>query len=206
MPLLPLEPFLHPEDLLSRAAPGSGEAACWWVLHTRPRMEKALARKLLGRGVAFFLPLHHRQRRIAGKRRSVHLPLFPGYLFLHGDAQARLHALETNVVVRALPVADQGRLHADLVRVHRLVTSGTDLSPEGRLCPGTRVRLIDGPLMGLEGTILKQGKRLRFVVEVELLQQGVSAEVESWMIEALSDPGPAPASQRTRTVKPVAGS
>ncbi|MCI0458288.1 MAG: hypothetical protein L0Z62_15090 [Gemmataceae bacterium] len=202
MPLLPLEPFLHPDDLLTRAAPGTDEAACWWVLHTRPRAEKALARKLLSREVAFFLPLHHRQRRISGKLRSTHLPLFPGYLFLHGGSEARLHALETNTVVRSLPVPDQARLHADLVRVHRLVTSGTDLSPEGQLCPGTRVRLIDGPLAGLEGTVLKQGKRLRFVVEVELLQQGVSAEVESWMIEPLTDSS----SQRTRTVKPVFGS
>jgi transcription antitermination factor NusG len=186
MPLLPLEPFLHPDDLFARAAPGPDDPARWWVLHTRPRAEKALARKLLGRGLGFFLPLHPRHWRSGGKLRAAHLPLFPGYIFLHGDAQARLGALETNVVVNALPVADQARLHEDLVRVHHLVRAGTDLSPEGRLRPGARVRLTGGPLAGLEGKILKRGKKLRFIVEVELLQRGVSAEVESWMIEPVT--------------------
>ncbi|MCC6418508.1 MAG: UpxY family transcription antiterminator [Gemmataceae bacterium] len=184
MPLLPLEPFLYPENLLA-LAPACGDAR-WWVLHTRPRAEKTLARHLLSRATGFFLPLYQRQWRSGGKVRSAYLPLFPGYLFLHGDVEARQRALETSTVVQSLTVPDQARLHADLVRVHALATSGTDLSAEGRLRPGTRVRLIGGPLAGLEGTVLKQGKKLRFVVEVELLQQGVSAEVESWMLEPLA--------------------
>ena len=107
MPLLPLETYLAPEDLLDRPVGELSARGQWWVLHTRPRAEKALARKFLGRGLAFYLPLHQRQWRTRGRLFSSHLPLFPGYVFLHGDAHARLHALETNIVVRCLPVADQ---------------------------------------------------------------------------------------------------
>jgi hypothetical protein len=35
----------------------------------------------------------------------------------------------------------------------------------------------------MAGKILRRGKQLRFVVEVQLLQQGVSVELESWMIQ-----------------------
>jgi transcriptional antiterminator RfaH len=194
MPLVPLETTLFPADLFEQPAT-EGEAR-WWALHTRPRAEKMLARKFLGRRLGFFLPLQHRQRRHRGRRFAADLPLFPGYLFLHGDAQARLHALETNAIVRCLAVEDQQRLHADLLRVHRLIASGADLTPEGRLQPGSPVEVVAGPLAGLTGKVLRQGKRLTFFVEVQLLQRGVSVEVEGWMIRAL-DERPAAAAARS---------
>ncbi len=184
MPLLPLEPFVAPDDLLGdpAALPAEGR---WWVLHTRPRAEKRLARELLRRGGAFFLPLHTRTWRSRGSTLSSHLPLFPGYVFLHGDGAARWVALETNQVARVIPVEDQRQLHDDLVRVHHLMVSGLPLTPEERLQPGAAVEIVHGPLAGLTGKVLKKGKGLRLVVEVRLLQQGVSAEIESWMARAL---------------------
>jgi transcriptional antiterminator RfaH len=183
MPLLPPEPFVFPDTLLRTSPPEGDGPARWWVLHTRPRVEKALARKFLGRGTSFFLPLYQRQWRNKGRLHRSHLPLFAGYLFLLGDDQARTHALETNLVARVLTVPDQRRLHADLARVYELIVAEAPLTPEDRLLPGTPVAITRGPLAGLTGTILRRGKQLRFFVEVEMLQRGVSVEIESWMIE-----------------------
>jgi transcriptional antiterminator RfaH len=163
---------------------------CWWVLHTRPRAEKALARQLLARGLPFFLPLYHRQWRNKGRLQSSHLPLFPGYIFLRGDNDVRVGALATNLIANVLPVADQGRLYADLLRVHHLMATNSVLTPEERLEPGTPVRITAGTFAGLEGKILRRGMNLHFFVEVCFLQRGVSVEIESWMFEALS-PRPA---------------
>lgn len=182
MPLLNLEPYVFPQNLFTEGVP----AGDWWALHTRPRAEKALARKLLARGAAFFLPLYHRQWRTGGRLRSSYLPLFPGYMFLHGESQARLRALETNLVVRALEVEDQARLHEELKRVYQLVVSGAPLSPEDRLQPGTAVEVISGPLAGMTGKIVRRGKQLRFFVEVEILKCGVSIEMESRLFRPLS--------------------
>jgi transcriptional antiterminator RfaH len=115
--------------------------------------------------------------------------LFPSYVFLQGDNQEVLKTLETNLVARVLQVEDQQQLHTDLVRVHRLVATGAPLSPEERLQPGSLVEITQGPLAGLEGKILRRGKRLKFIVEVQLLQRGVSVEIESWMIQAQSGAG-----------------
>src|SRR5262249_23578408 len=122
MPLLPPEPFLFPENLLDPAYDLTDPAGRWWVLHTRPRAEKALARKFSHRQMAFFLPLHQKVWRSRGRMFSSHLPLFPGYVFLHGDEGARLAALETNAVARVLVVEDQRQLHRDLAAVYRLIT------------------------------------------------------------------------------------
>src|SRR5438552_12553615 len=67
MPLLPLEPFVFPDDLLEQPAAASEESGRWWVLHTKPRAEKSLARRLLRSTTPFFLPLCKRQWRHRGR-------------------------------------------------------------------------------------------------------------------------------------------
>jgi len=118
---------------------------------------------------------------------SSYLPLFPGYVFLLGDSESRLQALETNLVAQVIPVTEQRQLHYDLARVNQLIGSDLTLTPEGRLEPGTAVVVTGGPLTGLEGKIIRRGKNSVFLVEVRFLQQGVSVELESWMIAPLRD-------------------
>jgi transcriptional antiterminator RfaH len=186
MPLLALEPFIQPDDLLVSPVDPATTNARWWVLHTRPRAEKTLARRFYERKLSFFLPLYLREWRNRGRRLRSHLPLFPGYVFLHGDLQHRLVALETNLVAFVLPVVDQAQLFADLQRVHQMIATGAAITPEERLEPGDPVTIVKGPLAGLEGKVLKRGKQLKFFVEVQMLQRAVSAEVESWMLEPSS--------------------
>ena len=186
MPLLPLEPFVSPADLFSNPPAAESDPGCWWVLHTRPRAEKSLARRFLARNLSFFLPLYKHQWRKGGRLFRAHMPLFPGYIFLRGDAEARLQALETNQVVRTLTVVDDARLRDDLARVYRMMQAGMLLSPEEQLQPGAAVEIVAGPLAGLNGKILRRGRQLRFFVEVHLLQRGVSIEIEGWMIRLLS--------------------
>jgi transcription antitermination factor NusG len=179
MPILPLEPFVYPNNLFEQTAAADAKDGRWWVLRTRPRAEKALARHLLGRNLGFFLPQYKKRSRTAA---SYH-PLFAGYMFLHGDADDRVHALETNQVAQVISVEDQMQLHSDLVRVHGLMLTDAALSPEERLQPGMLVEIVGGPLMGMKGKIVTRQNKLRFLVEVRFLQQGVSVDVESWMIQ-----------------------
>jgi transcription antitermination factor NusG len=183
MPLLPAEPVVSPENLFDYSANPIGDD-CWWVLHTRPRAEKSLARRLSKRGVAYFLPQYRKISRHNGRIMTSYMPLFPGYVFLHGDGSARLAALETNLVANVINVVEQQDLQRDLSQVHALVTSGAALTPEEKLQKGQAVELTSGPFAGMEGRILNRNK-LRFVVEVRFLQQGVSVDVEAWMIRPL---------------------
>jgi transcriptional antiterminator RfaH len=190
MPLLPLEPFVYPEDLLEQPVALPDATARWWVLHTRPRAEKSLARRLLRTPTPFFLPLRKRQWRHRGRLLCSYVPLFPGYVFLHSDSQSVFKTLETNMVARVLQVPDQTQLHGDLARVYCLIATDAPLTPEERLKPGALVEITSGPLAGLEGKVIRRGKQLKFIVEVQFLQSGVSVEIESWMIEPKSNPSP----------------
>lgn len=186
MPLLPMETYVAPDDLFRNPEILEIDSSEWWVLHTRPRAEKSLARHFLARNLSFFLPLYQHQWRNRGRLFRAHLPLFPGYIFLRGDADARRSALETNQVARTLPVSEPAQLRTDLIRVYRMMQAGMLLAPEEQLLPGAAVEIVAGPLAGLEGKIIQRGKQMRFFVEVQLLRQGVSVEIEGWMIRLVN--------------------
>src|SRR5262245_56820468 len=187
MPLLPLDPLLSPADLLGPLESLGVLGGAWWVLHTRPRAEKSVARQLFRRRLPFFLPLYPREGWSRGRLLRSYLPLFTGYVFLRGDREARLEALQTNLVARVLPVQDHEQLHKDLMQVHELIRSGLPMRPEDRLEPGRPVEIIAGPLAGLQGRLLRRCNQGRFLIEVQFLQRGVSVDIENWMIQALTE-------------------
>jgi transcription antitermination factor NusG len=190
MPVLPLEPFLYPDHLFEIPPEPENSTLQWWVLHTRPRAEKSLARRLLKARHPFFLPLLTRQgRRHPGARKLIsHIPLFPSYLFLFGDSESRVASLTTNMVVQAIPVDDQARLFHDLTNIHRLMVNDAPITPEDRLLPGTLVEVTEGPFAGLTGKILRRGSSWHLFVEVNFLKCGVTLEIERWMVQPLDSP------------------
>jgi transcriptional antiterminator RfaH len=184
MPILPLEKTIFPDGLLEPAYCETNRAD-WWVLHTKPRTEKTLARKLLSHSVPFFLPVYSKRGRQRSRTTVSHLPLFPSYLFITGDDSARRVALETNYVVRTIPVVERDRLVDDLSRVYRLMVSGVPMAPEDRLQPGQWVQITSGPLQGMEGKLIRRGTRDQLIVEVNFLQRGAAVEVEGWAIRPM---------------------
>ena len=187
MPRLAREPMLFPEDLFTRVQPSTTASASWIVLYTRARAEKALARSLYRHQHRFFLPLYEKGVRVAGRIRRAYLPIFPGYVFLYGGAQERLAALETNCVSRCIAVHAQDELQRDLARVFHLITTGLPLVPEPCLEPGTLVEVTGGVMEGLQGRILRRGGQLRLVIEVHLLQQAVSVEIDEHLVRRVDD-------------------
>ena len=183
MPALPLRDILFPADLF-HTPPAPGRA--WWVLHTKPRTEKALGEQALQAGIPFFLPQYAKTRRTSGRVRTSYLPLFPSYLFLWGTPEDRLRALKTNLVANSLAVPDQAKLHQQLAQVYRVMTH--DLAacrPADDPRIGSLVEITDGPFTGLVGRVTEVGGGYTFVVEVEFIGRGVSVALDHWMFRKL---------------------
>lgn len=174
MPIIPLEPQIFPPTLLESRGADSADERVWWVLHTRPRQEKSLARDLHASRIPFFLPLRPQQTRIRNRIMTSYLPLFSSYVFLHANHEDRVSALSSSRVVRSIPVADQQQLVRDLAQVYQLLQLGAGVSAEDRMVPGATIAIQSGPLAGLQGKIVEAATRRRFVVEVDFIQRGVS--------------------------------
>lgn len=182
MPILPKEPDIYPEDLLSDH--GAGVGGEWWVIYTLSRREKDFMRRLGGLQVPFYCPLIPKKSRSAGGRvRTSHIPLFPGYVFVQGDDEQRQRCLSTNCVSRTLPVSNGRQLVVDLRQIQRLIEASAPLTQEARIQPGQLVRVISGPLLGLEGTVISRRGVERLLVAVGFLQQGASIAIEDFQVE-----------------------
>jgi transcription antitermination factor NusG len=188
-------PDLYPEGLLSIPVPSSslqlptdgGERDLsqegWWLAHTLPRQEKALASALYARDVPYYLPLVTRKSLSRGQTRVAQIALFPGYLFICGNEEDRLNVLKTNRVLTVRRAPDGERLRADLRRFHELISAGAPLLPEARLIAGERVRVKAGPFRDQEGVVIRRNGKTRLLIAVDYLQQGASLEVDDCLLE-----------------------
>lgn len=185
MPIRGPEPQCFPDDLLTGAGPVAEADRNWWVVHTKARQEKCFARELLDREVPFFLPQVPKTSVIGGRRRTSYIPLFTGYVFLFGSEPERHQSLTTNRVANILPVNNAQELTRDLLQIWRLIEQKAPLTVESRLCAGDRVRVRGGALAGVEGTVLDRRGKCRVLVAVRLIQQGVSMEIDDFLLEPI---------------------
>lgn len=186
MPILPRQRDLFPADLLDAASPTGDGMARWVAFYTLSRREKDLMRKLDAAEVPFYAPVIKRRLRSAGGRvRDSYVPLFAGYVFSRVDDDQRRAALATNTIARWLPIVDEVSLVADLRAIKRLIDADQPLAPEARIEAGRQVRVVSGPLRGIEGTVVRRQGTQRLVVAVQLLNQGASVELEDVDLEAI---------------------
>lgn len=157
----------------------------WWVAHVKPRQEKALAWDVLRSGGQYFLPMYEVTRRSRGRRWQSVLPLFAGYLFLCGDDEDRIRALQTNRIANVIPVVEQSRFIVELSGIQKLLASKLAIDPYPSLHKGAACRIRSGPLAGLEGHVERRKGQTRFTVNVTILGQGAMVELDADLIEPI---------------------
>ena len=176
---------MYPRNLFEAEVAHSPDRI-WWVLHTRPRQEKSLARHLHTAQIPFYLPLTPRRLQVRNRTMTSQIPLFTSYLFLLAHPQERVAALASSRVVNSIRVTDQARLLRDLSQVHRLIAMGAPIALEDRMVPGAMVEIQCGPLAGLRGKIVQETSRKRFVVEVDFIQRGASVLLDGYSLVPVS--------------------
>src|SRR5260370_20053729 len=168
-----------PEEYLERR---------WYAASTFANHEKRVAGQVHGRAVEHFLPLYSSVRRWNDRRVQLQMPLFPGYVFVHLALRDRLRVLEIPSVARLVgfggpPVA----LPDDEMEAMRIgLASQLRAEPHPYLKVGRRVRVVGGPLAGLEGRITRKKKQLRFVISLDLIMRSVAVEMDAADLKVFS--------------------
>ncbi len=157
----------------------------WWVAHTKSRNEKALAHNLACKQINYFLPMRWKTRRLRGRKTRSLLPVFGGYLFFCGGEKQRLEVLRTNRVANLIEVKDQQRLVSELLKIELAIKAGAPLEPHKYIKAGQHCRVIEGPLAGMEGIAITTRGTTRLILQIDMLGQAASVEVDTDVIEAL---------------------
>jgi transcription antitermination factor NusG len=158
----------------------------WFVLRTKSRQEKILANELRSRGIANFLPIINCTKYYGGRKATVELPVFPGYLFLRGDMDQAYDADRTRRVAQIIKVSDQERLDRELRSIYMALAGGAPLDPFPYLRAGVSVEVREGPFRGLRGVIEPGGRRDRLILQVEILGRAVSLEIDASLLDVVN--------------------
>ncbi len=179
-----LKPSDNPPQLSPPAKAVSDLTGRWWIAHTRSRSEKAFASDLIKAGrVGYYLPLTRRTTFSGGRKRLVFKPLFTSYVFICGGDDCRQQALATGRLCAVLPVPDEAVLVDELATIQRALAGSPELDLYPFAAVGRRCRVTAGPLMGMQGIVVRRTDRATLVLEVSLLRQGASLEVDLSLVE-----------------------
>lgn len=173
-----------------RPSTGSADTRAWYAIWTRSHCERLVADQLSAKQFSPFLPEVGVRSKRAGHTRPVNVPIFPGYLLVHHamDKSSYIEILKARGVVRVLeggwtrltPIPDE-----EVDAIQRVVEAGVPILPHAYFRRGDRVRVVEGPLTGLEGIFLRdKPNKGHLVVSINLLQTSVAVEVDTACVEA----------------------
>ncbi len=167
--------------------PTGAKKSGWFALTVRSRHEKVVAEGLRGRGLEEFLPLYQSKRAWSDRTKVLEMPLFPGYVFCRFNEAQRLMALSAPGVRSIVGFGGQDAVvdESELDAVRRMLAAGLAVEPWAHVRAGNVVEIHSGPLSGLRGRVVREKGQWRLVVNVDLLQRSVSAELGRDMVQLI---------------------
>jgi transcription antitermination factor NusG len=159
----------------------------WYAVWSRSRHEKMVASALTNVGVTTFLPMVTETHRWSDRRKSVNVPLFPGYVFvqIQNSLEAQLQVLKTSGVVQlvgnrqgAVPIQDK-----EIDDVRAVLEQRVSFSPYPFLQLGQRVRIRGGSLDGIEGILVERDSSSKLVISIELTRRSLAVSVYNFDVE-----------------------
>lgn len=155
----------------------------WYALYTRSRFEKRMLGELTDRNIEVFLPMREILSRWKDRKKRIWIPLFPGYIFVNqvDTPENRYKVLNIPGAVRFVGL--EGHAHPvpeeQIQNVRRFLEASIAIDPYPYIRVGSRVEVIAGPLKGIQGILVQKKGRFRFVIQVDLIRQAVSVEIDS---------------------------
>ncbi|MGO8755117.1 MAG: transcription/translation regulatory transformer protein RfaH [Gallionellaceae bacterium] len=163
----------------------------WFAVYCKPRQELIARENLERQGFHPYLPRIQVRRHRRGKWADTIEVLFPRYIFIRVDPDRTSIApvRSTRGVVGLVNFGGQPAVVADQVMEmllrHEDAESGLHRDSRPPFCAGEKVRLVEGPLAGLEGVFSQEDGAQRVMVLLELLGKTNRVAVNrDWVVKA----------------------
>ena len=149
----------------------------WYIICTKPRVEKKLQAILRTLHVLNVMPTYVKVRKVQRRTVKTDIPIFPGYLMARHDAEKRLTVIKTNLTTAVLPLQNA---RAVLRQLHQLVKAAMQTEEFRLVVPtgaGDAVRIVNGPMKGIEGRVKTVEGKTFLTVNVEAFGGAVEVQV-----------------------------
>lgn len=162
----------------------------WYVAYVRLFHERKTAENLATMGIESFVPVREEIHQWSQRKKKVMRVLIPQMIFIHADHKQRMEALTLPAISRYMVLRGE---HVPAVipddQMERFMFM-VDYSEETvemfitPLEPGQAVRVIKGPLAGLEGELMEIDGKSKVVVRLDLLGYA-GVDMPAGFVEAL---------------------
>ena len=136
---------------------------------------------LEARAVTCFLPLYEEVHQWKTGPTRLQVPLFPGYVFVRVFLEERMRVLTVPGVVRL--VGTNGRPEAlpepEIEGIRAALMGPVRAQPYPYLTVGQQVTVVNGPLRGLTGFLLRKRNNCRVVISLDLIMRSMIVEVDA---------------------------
>ena len=165
----------------------------WYVVHTRSRHEYKANSGLAQKNLTTFLPEIEVWSKRKDRKKKIFVPLFPGYLFVEAhflDNETKVAILKTPGTVSILGKKENSEplpVPEDKIQaIRRLLDKKGEIFTFQFPKAGELARIIDGPLAGIEGTVISSDfEKELFVISIDLLQRSIAIKLEGFQISRL---------------------
>lgn len=164
------------------------DASQWHVLYTRARSEKKVNAYLERRGMTTYLPLQKVRKQWSDRKKWVYEPLFRSYLFVKITRQEYTDVLMAPGAVKYIYFEGKPAIVLDkqIEDLRKLIDHQIPLEQVTPIVKrGDRVRVLRGPMMGIEGVMHDTQGVKKIILQIEGLDQALAITMPLGDVEVL---------------------
>jgi transcription antitermination factor NusG len=157
----------------------------WYAFITRPRHEKKVRDQLEKKGIIHYLPIRKTLNQWRDRKRWVEAPLFSCYIFSKIPYVDRYDVLKIPSVVRIVGFNNRPTpVREDEIETIKLVlNSHKNIEVYDGLVPGDRIRILSGPLRGIEGYLSEIRGNKWLVIYIQAIAKSILVDAAENLVE-----------------------
>ena len=162
----------------------------WYAVYTRPRFEKQVLKGLQDQGIDCYLPIIRTMRQWSDRKKMVEVPLFSSYVFVHIDRSFYDQVLQTHGVVKYVTFEGKAAtIPSEQIDNLKIIVDSNEKVETvwEKRQKGDKVMVNAGSLKGLKGQLISEGGRKKVLIRIEGIDQNLTVEVHSSLIELVKN-------------------
>ena len=151
----------------------------WIAVYTKSRHEKVVIQELENKNIEAYCPIFKERRQWSDRKRWVEFPLFRSYVFAKIELKNSLYILQAMGVHHIIKF--QGNIsiipNEIIQNIKSMIDGGFTVEQVEYFVKGDEVIVVDGPLKGMDGIVVKIKNENKLVLKVAAIQQAIAVQI-----------------------------
>ena len=157
----------------------------WIAIYTKPRHEKTVKSELNKKGFEVYLPMLKERQKWSDRKKWVEFPLFRSYLFVKVEIKNAIFILQTTGVVKVIKFGKEIAIIKDenIKSIKLMIDGGFKPESIDYFIKGDPVTVIEGPLKGLSGEVIRLENDDFLVLRINTIQHSISVKINKGFLK-----------------------